>query len=207
MPKQDAGPGASREWRRTPYRQSGAAKKEAPEGTARRDGKDGPQIVRSGGKRWTDAAEAKFLDLLAATNNVTLSAAETGFSKEAIYRRRRNDPGFASRWQAALDQGYARVEMLVVQVAADTLEGRAPDPDCPIPPMTVREAITVLQLHRASVKGDGTTRRAGWQGRVRSLDEVRESILRKLAAFDRHDPPRNGEGDHAQHGGGAGGQD
>ena len=105
LPKQEAGPGDSREWRRTPYRQSGAARKEAPEGTAVRDGKDGPQFVRSKGKRWNEAAEEKFLDLLAATNNVTLSAAETGFSKEAISRRRRNDAGFAQRWQAALDQG------------------------------------------------------------------------------------------------------
>lgn len=132
MPEEEAEPGAGREWRRTPYRQSGAARKKAPEGIALRTGKDGPQFVRSKGKRWTEAAEEKFLDLLAATSNVTLSAAETGFSREAIYRRRRNDAGFAARWQAALDQGYARLEMLIVRVAADTLDGRLPDPDCPI---------------------------------------------------------------------------
>lgn len=52
--------------------------------------------------------------------------------------------------------------------------------------MTVREAITVLQLHRASVKGDGTTRRAGWQGRPRTLDEIKDTIIRKLSVMDRH---------------------
>lgn len=182
--------------------EKGRAERHGPAGhIARLSGKDGPQIVKSGGKRWTDEAEALFLDHLAATCNVTLSAAEAGFSKEAIYKRRRSDPSFAERWQAALDQGYARIEMMLVKAATDTLAGVALDPETPIPPMTVKEAINILQLHRASVRG-GDARRAGWQARPRSLDEVRDSILRKLAAIERTNPPRNGEGDQPRAGGG-----
>src|SRR5690606_39249056 len=101
-----------------------------------------------------------------------------GFCATALYQRRRRDAGFAARWQAALEQGYVRIEMLLIERAVDTLEGRMPDPDTPIPVMTVHDAIAVLQLHRAAVKGEG--RRPGWRPRPRSLDEVRDEILVRL---------------------------
>ena len=42
-----------------------------PAGTAlRASGKDGPQLIASSGKRWTDEAEARFLDSLAASCNL-----------------------------------------------------------------------------------------------------------------------------------------
>lgn len=149
----------------------------------RASGKDGPQIIESKGKRWTDTAEARFLDRLATSCNVTASAAEAGFSTVAIYNRRRSDPAFAARWQVALDQGYARIEMLLVLRAEQVLEGDMPDPESPIAAMTVKEAINVLQLHRAAVKGDGA-RAPGWRARPRSLDEMRDSILAKLEAIE-----------------------
>lgn len=155
-----------------------------PAGTIiRASGKDGPQVIRSRGHRWTDEAETIFLDHLAASCNVKLSADASGFSTVAIYNRRRSDPGFAERWQAALEQGYARIEMALVKSATDALEGLKLDPDTPIPAMTVKDAINILQLHSASVRG-GNARHPGWLARPRSLDEVRESILKKLAAFE-----------------------
>jgi hypothetical protein len=110
-----------------------------------RNGKDGQQIIAARGHRWTDEDEAVFLDCLAATCNVTLAAEKAGFSTEAIYRRRRRDPGFAERWQAALAQGYARIEIALVRRAADTLEGVAPDPDVPLATLTVRDAVAILR--------------------------------------------------------------
>lgn len=161
-----------------------------PGTTLRAGGKDGPQRIASDGSRWTDQAEALFLDHLGASCNVTASAAAAGFSTEALYRRRRTDPEFADRWQSALEQGYVRLEMMLLHGAT----ARANEParaELPFPEMTVREAIVILQLHRASVKGDGTTRGAGWRARPRRLDEVRDSILAKLAAIDRHEPERD----------------
>lgn len=150
--------------------------------TARTHGKDGPQIVRTAGHRWSDEAEAIFLDHLAASCNVTAAAAAAGFSGAALYQRRRRDPGFAERWQLALDQGYARIEELLVRRATETLEGRVPDPATPIPEMSVRDAISILGQHRNSVKGEG--RRQGWRGRPRTLEEMRDSILLKLEAIE-----------------------
>ena len=148
----------------------------------RASGKDGPQIIESGGARWTEEAETVFLDQLAASCNVGLSANKAGFTKGAVYARRRTDPGFAARWQVALEQGYARIEIMLVKAAEDSLAGLELDPDTPIPRMTVKEAINVLQLHRAAVRGEG--KHPGWLARPRSLDEVRDSILRKLSAIE-----------------------
>lgn len=154
-----------------------------PAGTIlRAGGKDGPQRIESSGARWTAEAEALFLDQLGASCNVGRSARLAGFSKEAVYRRRRLDPGFAERWQAALEQGYVRIETALVRAAGDALEGRIPDPETPFPEMTVRDAINVLQLHRAAVKGEG--RAPGWRALPRTLDEMRDSILAKLEALD-----------------------
>ncbi|MES2445246.1 MAG: hypothetical protein V4574_20670 [Pseudomonadota bacterium] len=157
-------------------------KRRGPAGTrAWAGGKDGPQIVASKGKRWTDEAEARFLDQLAASCNVTLAAKAAGFSATAIYNRRRTDPGFAERWQAALDQGYVRIEMLLVRRATEVLE-RGPDPELPLPDMTVRDALAILNLHRGTVKGEG--KYPGWRARPRSLDEMRDSILTKFEAIE-----------------------
>ena len=159
-----------------------------PAGSAIRYGKDGLKVVRSAGARWTDQAEQAFLDHLAASCNVMHSAQAAGFRVESIYKRRREDPVFAQRWQAALEQGYARIEMALVRRAADAMEGLAPDPDTPIPVMTVDEALKVLSRHRSTVEGIGRGRR-GW-ARPRSLDEVRESILIKLEAIAPKSTPK-----------------
>ena len=146
-------------------------------------GKDGPQIIHSSGKRWTDEAEAIFLDALAASNNATWAAAQTGFSTGGIYARARRDPGLAERMAAARALGYARVDELLARAAEDFLAGREPDPDSPFPPMTIDHAIAILKLHRASQTGEG--KRPAWPARPPSLDEQRDSILRKLSAIAR----------------------
>lgn len=145
-------------------------------------GKDGPQLIRSTGKRWSDEAEAVFLDHLAASCNVTASAEACGFSGRAIYARRRNDPAFAQRWQAALETGYAHIEALLMQRTVEALEGFEPDPETPVlAPKTFNEARQLLGHHRNTVEGGPRSRRQ-W-ARPRSLDEMRDSILRKLEAI------------------------
>lgn len=164
--------------------EEGKGRPAGPRGTSvRAGGKDGPQRIESGGKRWTEEAEELFLDRLAATANVTAAARAAGFSREAIYRRRRHDPAFQERWRAAVAQAYARIELALVSRAEAALAGFAPDPDTPIPVMTVADAVALLKLHHAQVHG-GEGSRPGWPARPRSLDEVGNSILRKLAAIE-----------------------
>jgi hypothetical protein len=153
-----------------------------PNQCLRASGKDGPQIITTGENRWSEAKEQAFLNALGASCNATYAIRACGLSKGALYYRRRKDAGFAARWQAALSQGYVRIEMLLIDNAERTLSGKAPDPDCPIPQMTVKEAMNLLQLHRAEVH-EGGNRRKKWNARPRPLEEVRSSILARLEAI------------------------
>jgi hypothetical protein len=149
----------------------------------RSHGKDGPQLIRSRGDRWTDEAEEIFLDSLAASNNVTWSAEQCGFSREAIYARARRDPSLAEKMAAARALSHGRIEEGLNREAEDFLAGKPPDPDRPGPPMTIQDAIAILKLNRQGQGAEG--RRPAWPARRRTLGEVHESILAKLSALAR----------------------
>lgn len=158
-------------------------------------GKRGERIARGAHGRtmrrkndgwfWSDETEDLFFDHLAASCNVTAAAEAVGFCTPTVYRLRRTKPGFAERWKVALEQGYAKLEMALLQAANDTLEGKPLDESLPTPKMTVEQAMNVLRAHRNEVSGNG--RGPGVRARRRSLDEVRGSIMKKVEAI------RNGE--------------
>lgn len=86
-----------------------------------RDQRGKLQVERRAGHRWSAKAEAVFLAELEATCNVMASAAAAGFSTTAVYRRRQSYAAFRSAWEAALDTGYARLEMALVCAATNLL--------------------------------------------------------------------------------------
>ena len=65
------------------------------------------------GKRRREA----FLEHLAATCNVQASAAAAGVAVSTVYANRMRDADFRADWQAALEQGYARLEAALVERA------------------------------------------------------------------------------------------
>ena len=152
-------------------------------GSLLRAGKDGPQRVAGSSARWSEAAEQIFLDRLAASNNFTWAAAEVGFSRESIYARARRDPVFAEKMAAARAVGFAHIDGLLAEAAEEFLAGRRPNPDSPLPAMTVRDAIAIRNMHRAAQTGEG--KRPAWPARPRSLEEVQSSILAKISAIAR----------------------
>lgn len=159
--------------------------RQAPAGSMVRVGPTGrEQRVRSSGWQWTDEAEEVFLDALAASCNVSYAAEEAGFCTPTVYRQRRLRPEFAERWQAALEQGYARLELALLQSAVDSMDGVEFDEARPIPKMTVEQALNVLRAHRNEVRGDGR-RGPGAISRPPPLNKVRASILQKLDAIER----------------------
>lgn len=60
------------------------------------------------------ARRETFLEHLAATCNVTASAAVAEVSFSAVYRCRMRDAEFRAAWQAAIEQGYARLEAALI---------------------------------------------------------------------------------------------
>jgi len=149
-----------------------------------------PTYVR-GQNPWTDAIEQDFLDHLATTSNVRASCEAAGIGSDAVYRRRREHPDFERKWDAALAQGYARLEMGVVCAAAESVEGIT-FTERAIGPVSADQAIKLIGLHRAAVKGEG--KRPGQRAKPPSIEQVLETVRRRAAAIraarkDRPDDP------------------
>lgn len=143
------------------------------------------QIARARVRQWTPRVEKRFLDALAGCCNVKRACAAVGMSVNGAYGHRKRWPDFMRRWDEALAMGYDALEAAVVAHAGRTFDPEeAPDdeldPQLPLGPITVAEAIKLLQIHRYRVHGVGKPLR---RPRPRTLDEVRGSILRKLEAI------------------------
>ena len=71
------------------------------------------RVVRKDG--WSEAMQARFLEVLRATANVSEASRACGMKFNGAYRLRARDPGFAAAWQEALEQGYAELEMMLIR--------------------------------------------------------------------------------------------
>lgn len=142
------------------------------------------QIARARLKQWTPRAEARFLSVLASTCNVRAACAAVGLTQASAYMHARRWPAFAARWDAALETGYARLEIGMVERACNLFSGEELPPELPIPPMRVDEAMQLLWLYQRRVAG----RLCGAPGQVprrRSFAEVEPGIRRKVEAIRR----------------------
>jgi hypothetical protein len=142
------------------------------------------KLIRTRGARWSQAAEARFLETLAASANVTAAAQAAGFSTTAIYKRRLNDARFAARWAEAMEVGYTRLECLAIEAGAAALAGTPLDAGGPLPRMTAADVLNLLRLHRAAVKG-GPAQRYAWRAQEPDIEEVRAEVLRRVAVLGR----------------------
>ena len=159
-------------------------------------GKDGPKMVRPTTKRWSAAAEARFLDRLAMTCNVTLAAEASGFSHCSCYNQRSKNPEFAARWADSLEAGALRLELMLFEKATQTLSRGSVAPpalpsallpvETPIDPaalMSDKDMMQLLSLNRPS-RAD---RRAGhrWGMKPAEPDKAREQMMTMVATVRR----------------------
>jgi hypothetical protein len=150
------------------------------------------QVARARLKQWTPRAEQRFLDALAGCCNVKLACKAAGLSVVGVYAHALRWPAFQRRWDEALAIGADQLEWAMVKAAGRQLDpdGAAGDdiePVIPVAPVSISDGIRLLALHQHRIHRMGKPLR---QARVRTLDEVGDSILRKLeaiAAYKRHE--------------------
>jgi len=150
------------------------------------------QIARARLRQWTPRLEARFLQTLAATCNVTAACASVGLGKCAAYAHRKRWRAFARRWDETISEAVDRLEWALLQAGANLFSSPAAAPrSTPIRAMCVSEAIWIVEMRRRLEAG-----MAGTPGRrplPRPLEEVKAGILRKFSALERqwrrgHDP-------------------
>lgn len=108
----------------------------------------------------TEAGERHFLSAVAASANIRLSAAVTGFTHSAFYQKKKKRPLFAAEMKISLNIGYDRIEYAAMERMLETLHGGPAWlgqalADNPLPPMTWDQAFQTLCLHRNTVRLDG----------------------------------------------------
>jgi hypothetical protein len=109
---------------------------------------------------WTKTKQQAFLDHLAATANVTAATAKVKFKEGAAYDYRRKSPEFRTAWQGALCEGYAKLELMMLERAMIALRPIVEGENAPDPARTKADeysnklVMALLTAHRASVRGE-----------------------------------------------------
>jgi hypothetical protein len=139
------------------------------------------QVARARLKEWSPRVEARFLETLAATCNVKAALAEVGMSPASAYNHRKRWRGFAERWDAAVEEGYARIEAGLLEHGCNVFSGERDGPEqlALSPPMTVAQAIHLLHMHKHKVHRLGKAPGKRWKPPP-TLEELKPGILRKL---------------------------
>jgi hypothetical protein len=143
------------------------------DGTGVRPGKNRlVQVARSGKRKLFDAARrAVFLEWLAATCNVVLSAEKAGVCYQTPFKHRMKDAAFEAEWDEAIRQGYARLEARALQEAHSPAVAGGPSTiaspgNGPPPPGELGEdrfnpelALHLLREHKRRLAGSADKRK------------------------------------------------
>jgi hypothetical protein len=138
-----------------------------------------------------------FLEHLAATCNVTASAAAAGISVSAVYVHRMKDPEFRALWGDAIEQGYARLEAALIERAARAEERirlrgdkEVSGPDAPAE-IDWDKAMQLLRHHQRGLAGRTPDNRAR-PLRV-PIEALAAKLIKRMRALGVR-PPEEGAG-------------
>ena len=154
------------------------------------DGGSSPKRRRPRKQEISAAQLDTFFETLSDSCNIVLSARAAGFSANWAYRRRQTDAQFRNRWASAVREGYAKLELVLLERALNGTEKlvRAPGGG----DMIIREysntlAIALLRRHAETVDGIDGLEEEGASDALRAkiieqLDRLRERDGKKGAA-------------------------
>ena len=145
------------------------------------------QIGRARLKQWTARVEARFLAALASTCNVAAACAEVGMHPPSAYFHRKRWRAFARQWDEAIATGVTRLEFALLQNGCNLFSDPEQPPEVAMAGMTADHALHLLSMHRRTAhERGGHVASIFWRGRPQPrLEDVRESILRKIDAIKR----------------------
>lgn len=145
------------------------------------EGKTRLKVKRRSPQDITEEQIATFFETLADTCNVSLAARRAGFTANWAYRRRKYDAKFRNSWSAAVREGYAKQELVLLERAmkgTPKVIRRAGGDE------TIREysntlAIALLRRHAETIDGlDGLEE-----------DETANAELRTKILGNKDNPP------------------
>ncbi|NUT00720.1 MAG: hypothetical protein HOP96_07075 [Sphingomonas sp.] len=90
------------------------------------DGRSSPKRRARSKQDITDEKIEVFFTALADTCNVVQSARSAGFSANWAYRKRKSDAGFRAGWARAVAEGYAKLELVLLDRAMNGTIKRVP---------------------------------------------------------------------------------
>ncbi|MCI4589869.1 hypothetical protein MOK15_07165 [Sphingobium sp. BYY-5] len=142
---------------------------------------------------WSKTQVAEFMAVLAETCNVSEAARAVGKCRARAYDRRRSDPAFASAWNAALDQGYVEIEMMLMRAAlyGSESEETVLDSEGAVKTRKVKRApnltvaLRLWQHYRdkvAKIRGETGVDRPDSADAVARVRDVLDEIRRRRAA-------------------------
>lgn len=142
------------------------------------------QRRRKRGIAFTDARKQMFLDHFAGTADVQAACEAAGIHYSTVYKHRRLDPSFASGWDEALAQAYARLEAEAVRQRLEMQRRAAFEPQPTGEMATEFERIMKLLARWDRRSGPPSARQIG-PGRERrwSFDEAIVALDAKLRAL------------------------
>lgn len=142
--------------------------------------------------RWTKQRKDAFLDVLAATSNVSEATRAVRMQRCSAYALKAKDAEFAAAWAVALERGYAELEMHIVRQVRDGTLRTEKIYDCEKGDVThvklvhsfpLSVGMALLTAHRAQVEqhrratlGDGAPD-AGVGLLDGELDRIRARLL------------------------------
>ena len=134
---------------------------------------------------WTKKRRAAFLDLFAATCNVTASCRAVGMSRFGLRQLRRRDAGFALLYDEAIELAQGRLkEELLARSLNGTYDDENPSgerAEIERAPFDPELAIRVLRLF------DGSPGRAGTKlAPAATQQQVDAALMKRLDALNKH---------------------
>lgn len=145
--------------------------------------------VRSDG--WSEEERGLFLDTLAATCNVDAAAMAAGHPKKSASALRRRDTGFRDQWDEALETGYAILEAMLLEKAQSAISAKRPmlnDAGANTDrvagdDITIRDAIALLDKHRAMVIRIRQGKEAGNATKAATAKESCAELMKRMRAL------------------------